>query len=131
MEYFEIASVAESSADFRRVLWTGQHTQLVVMTIPPGGEIGLETHEHNDQILHFLSGTGEAFVGGETRPIGPGDLVVVPAGTEHNFTNKGANPLVLTTVYGPPDHADGVVHHTKEEADAAEEAGADEPPGGE
>lgn len=128
MEYFEIASEAESSADFRRVLWTGEHTQLVVMTIPPGGEIGLETHGDNDQILHFLSGTGEAFVGGETRPVVHGDLVIVPAGIEHNFTNTGPNPLVLTTVYGPPDHADGVVHHTKEDADAAEAAGLDESP---
>ncbi len=128
MEHFEIATVAERSADFRRVLWTGEHTQLVVMTIPPGGEIGLETHEHNDQILNFLSGTAEAFVGGETRTVKPGDLVVVPAGTEHNFTNTGPNPLVLSTVYGPPDHAPGTVHATKEEADAAEAAGEDEPP---
>ena len=129
MEHFEIATAAEQSADFRRVLWTGVHTQLVIMTIPPGGEIGLETHEHNDQILNFLSGTGEAFVGGETTAVKQGDLVVVPAGTEHNFTNTGPNPLVLSTVYGPPDHAPGTVHTTKEEADAAEAAGEDEPPG--
>ena len=128
MEHFPIANVAEASADFRRVLWTGVHTQLVVMTIPPGGDIGLETHEDNDQILNFLSGSGEALVGGETRPVTPGDLVVVPAGTEHNFTNTGPNPLVLSTVYGPPDHAPGTVHATKEEADAAEAAGADEAP---
>ena len=128
MQHFSIAAVAEQSADFRRVLWTGEHAQLVIMTIPPGGEIGAETHEHNDQILSFLSGTGEAFVGGETRPVVPGDLVVVPAGTEHNFTNTGPNPLVLSTVYGPPDHAPGTVHATKEAADAAEAAGEDEPP---
>jgi len=129
MEHFEIATVAEQSADFRRVLWTGVHTQLVVMTIPPGGDIGLETHQHNDQILTFLSGTAEALVGGETRAVTQGDLVVVPAGTEHNFTNTGPNPLVLSTVYGPPDHAPGTVHATKSEADAAEAAGEDEPPG--
>ena len=128
MEHYTIATVAEKNPDFRRVLWTGKHTQLVVMTIPPGGEIGLETHEHNDQILNFLSGTGEAVVGGETRAVKQGDLVVVPAGTEHNFTNTGPNPLVLSTVYGPPDHAPGTVHVTKEEADAAEAAGEDEPP---
>jgi len=128
MEHYTIATVAEKNPDFRRVLWTGKHTQLVVMTIPPGGEIGLETHEHNDQILSFLSGTGRAFVGGETRPVKQGDLVVVPAGTEHNFTNTGPNPLVLSTVYGPPDHAPGTVHATKKEADAAEAAGEDEPP---
>jgi mannose-6-phosphate isomerase-like protein (cupin superfamily) len=128
MQHFTIAAVAEQSADFRRVLWTGEHTQLVIMTIPPDGEIGEEVHEDNDQILTFVSGTGEAQVDGEKKAVNPGDLVVVPAGVRHNFLNTGPNPLVLYTVYGPPDHADGVVHHTKEEADAAEEAGDDEPP---
>lgn len=128
MTHFTIATVAEQSADFRRVLWTGEHTQLVIMTIPPGGEIGEEVHEHNDQILTFVSGTAEAVVGGQTRDVAQGDLVVVPAGTRHNFRNSGVNPLVLYTVYGPPDHADGVVHATKEEAEAAEAAGKDEPP---
>ncbi|WP_232663275.1 cupin domain-containing protein [Pseudonocardia sp. TRM90224] len=128
MEHFTIANVAEKSDDFRRVLWTGEHTQLVIMTIPPDGEIGDEVHEGIDQILTFVSGTGEARVGGETKPVEAGDLVVVPAGTQHNFVNTGPNPLVLYTVYGPPDHADGAVHHTKEEADAAEESGQDEPP---
>ena len=128
MEHFDIAVVAEKSADFRRVLWTGRHTQLVVMTIPPGGEIGAEVHEENDQILTFVSGVGKAYVAGETEDVEPGDVVVVPAGTEHNFVNDGPNPLVLYTVYGPPDHADGTVHRTKEEADAAEAAGEDQPP---
>lgn len=128
MEHFTIATVAEQSADFRRVLWTGEHAQLVIMTVQPGGEIGRETHDDIDQILAFVSGTGEADVAGETRPVAPGDLVVVPAGTEHNFRNTGVNPLVLHTVYGPPEHAEGAVHATKEEADAAEESGEDEPP---
>ena len=128
MEHYTIATVAEGSADFRRVLWTGKHTQLVIMTVPAGGEIGEETHDDIDQILSFVSGTGEAVVGGEKKEVSQGDLVVVPAGTRHNFRNTGANPLVLYTVYGPPEHADGVVHRTKEEADAAEAAGEDEPP---
>jgi mannose-6-phosphate isomerase-like protein (cupin superfamily) len=128
MDHFTIATVAEESADFRRVLWTGEHTQLVVMTIPPDGEIGEEVHEDTDQILTFVSGTGEALVGGERQSVAQGDLVTVPAGTRHNFRNTGPNPLVLYTVYGPPEHADGVVHRTKEEADAAEAAGEDEPP---
>ena len=128
MEHFTIATVAEQSADFRRVLWTGKHTQLVIMTIPPGGEIGEEVHEENDQILTFVSGTGEAQVSGETQQVAAGDLVVVPAGTKHNFVNTGPLPLVLYTVYGPPDHADGAVHKTKEEADKLEAAGKDEPP---
>lgn len=125
---FAIATVAEQSSDFRRVLWTGKNSQLVIMTIPPGGEIGEETHAHTDQILAFVSGTGEAVVAGEAEQIAQGDLVVVPAGTVHNFRNTGVNPLVLYTVYAPAEHADGVVHATKEEAEAAEESGRDEPP---
>ena len=124
-----IATEAQKSPDFRRVLWTGTNTQLVIMTIPPGGEIGEEVHEDTDQILTFVSGTGEATVSGEKRKVAQGDLVVVPAGRKHNFVNTGQNPLILYTVYGPPEHAEGAVHKTKEEADALEEAGKDEPPG--
>lgn len=128
MQHFTIATAAEQSADFRRVLWTGEHSQLVIMTIPPGGEIGQEVHEGIDQILTFVSGTGEAVVDGEKQSVVAGDLVVVPSGVEHNFVNTGPNPLVLYTVYSPPEHADGAVHATREEGDAAEEAGDDEPP---
>jgi mannose-6-phosphate isomerase-like protein (cupin superfamily) len=127
MEHYTIATVAEKNEDFRRVLWTGEHTQLVIMTIPPGGEIGEEVHEV-DQILTFVSGVGKAEVSGVTRNVVQGDLVVVPAGKKHNFTNDGPNPLVLYTVYGPPEHADGAVHKTKEAADKLEEQGKDEPP---
>ena len=126
--HFDIATVAEKSADFRRVLWTGEHTQLVIMTIPSGGEIGEETHDENDQILSFVSGVGKAVIEGATKQVKPGDIVVVPAGVKHNFLNAGPNPLVLYTVYGPPDHADGAVHTTKEEADRLEAEGKDEPP---
>jgi mannose-6-phosphate isomerase-like protein (cupin superfamily) len=126
--HWTIATVAEQSPDFRRVLWTGEHTQLVIMTIPPGGEIGEEVHEGTDQILTFVSGTGEAMVSGEKRKVAQGDLVVVPAGRKHNFVNTGENPLILYTVYGPPEHADQAVHATKEEADRLEEEGKDEPP---
>jgi mannose-6-phosphate isomerase-like protein (cupin superfamily) len=128
--HFTIATEAEKSPDFRRVLWTGEHTQLVIMTIPPGGEIGEETHPDNDQILTFVSGTGKAIVSGAEKNVAQGDLVVVPAGHKHNFINTGPNPLILYTVYGPPEHADGAVHKTKEEADKLEEAGKDEPPTG-
>ncbi len=128
MEHWTIATVAEQSPDFRRVLWTGKHSQLVIMTIPVGGEIGEEVHEDVDQILTFVSGTGKAIVSGQERTVTQGDLVAVPAGRTHNFVNTGENPLILYTVYGPPEHAEGAVHHTKEEADAAEESGQDEPP---
>jgi mannose-6-phosphate isomerase-like protein (cupin superfamily) len=127
MEHFTIATVAEQHSDFRRVLWTGKHSQLVIMTVPPGGEIGEEVHEV-DQILTFVSGVGEALVSGEKRKVAQGDLVVVPAGRKHNFINTGPNPLVLYTMYAPAEHADGAIHRTKEEADAMEEAGKDEPP---
>ena len=120
MEHFDIAAVARSSTDFRRVLWTGERTQLVAMTVPPGEEIGAETHEGIDQILAFVSGTARAIVGGEERTVGAGDVVVVPGGTPHNFVNAGSEPVVLWTVYGPPEHPDGTVHRTKAEADAAE-----------
>jgi mannose-6-phosphate isomerase-like protein (cupin superfamily) len=126
--HFSIATEAEKSPDFRRVLWTGEHSQLVIMTIPPGGEIGEEVHEDVDQILTFVSGTGEAMVSGTKKQVAQGDLVVVPAGKKHNFVNTGPNPLILYTVYGPPEHADGAVHKTKEEADEAEAQGKDEPP---
>ena len=122
MQHFTIATVAEASADFRRVLWTGQHSQLVLMTIPAGEEIGEEVHEDNDQLLTFVSGTGRAVVAGEEKDVAAGDLVAVPAGTVHNFVNTGPNPLILYTVYGPPHHPDGTVHATKAEAEAAEAA---------
>lgn len=127
MEHYTIATVAEQYADFRRVLWTGKHSQLVIMTIPAGGEIGEEIHEV-DQILTFVSGLGEAIVGGERKGVAQGDLVVVPAGVKHNFRNTGPNALVLYTVYAPPEHAHGAVHRTKADAEAAEAAGEDEPP---
>ena len=129
MEHFTIATVAEQHADFRRVLWTGKHSQLVIMTIPSGGEIGEEVHEV-DQVLTFVSGVGEARVSGDKRKVAQGDLVIVPAGRKHNFINTGPNPLVLYTMYAPAEHADGAVHRTKAEADEAEESGKDEPPTG-
>jgi mannose-6-phosphate isomerase-like protein (cupin superfamily) len=126
--HFPITTLAETSEDFRRVLWTGKYAQLVVMTIPPGGEIGAEVHPDTDQILAVVSGVGEATLGKRTRTIEAGDVVAVAAGTEHNVVNAGPLPLVLSTVYGPPEHAADAVHHTKEEAEEAEESGEDEPP---
>jgi len=106
MEHYTIAAVAQKHADFRHVLWTGEHAQFVVMTIPPGGEIGEETHDDTDQMLAFLSGVGDAVIEGETRQVVPGDVVVVPAGKRHNFRNTGPDPLALYTVYAPPEHED-------------------------
>lgn len=102
---------------FRRVLCTTEHTQLVIMTIPPGGEIGTEVHHGIDQVLIAIEGSGNSILGGVVRPFAAGHAVVVPEGTEHNFVNTGTGPLRLVTVYGPPDHRPGTVHHTREDAD--------------
>lgn len=128
MLHHTIPDIAATQSDFRHVLWTGQHSQLVMMTIPPGGEIGEETHEHTDQLLSFVSGTGKGTVGDQTHHLDPGDVCAVPAGTRHNFVNTGQVPLVLYTVYSPPEHAAGAAYSTKEAADAAEASGEDAPP---
>jgi mannose-6-phosphate isomerase-like protein (cupin superfamily) len=105
---------------FRREVVTGSHEQVVVMTIPPGGEIGEEVHATTDQVLVFIDGRAEATLDGESIEVGPNDLVFVRAGTRHNFVNRDDRPLRLITVYAPPEHAPGTIHQTKEEADAAE-----------
>lgn len=116
----DLLAAARGSDDFRRVLVTGAHTQVVVMTIPPGGEIGMETHPDTDQVLFFVEGQGEAVLDGETTPVDAGHMVFVHAGTEHNFVNTGDAPLRIATAYAPPEHEPGTVHATKAEADAAE-----------
>jgi mannose-6-phosphate isomerase-like protein (cupin superfamily) len=123
-----MAAEAAASQAFRAVRFTGRHTQVVTMTLQPGEDIGAEVHPDNDQVLVFTEGSARAEVGGETREVGAGDLVVVPAGTEHNFVNTGPGELRLITVYGPPDHAPDTVHQTKADALVAEAAGEDEPP---
>ncbi|MBP9869469.1 cupin domain-containing protein [Patescibacteria group bacterium] len=117
---FRVNILKETDANefFRRVLFTGKKSQLVVMNIPPGGEIGEETHEHVEQTLFFQTGHGEAMLNDETFAIGPGDVVVVTPGTKHNFKNTGNEPLKVATVYAPPNHIDGRTHKTKADADA-------------
>ncbi|MDQ3777468.1 MAG: cupin domain-containing protein [Actinomycetota bacterium] len=110
---------ARQNEVFRRTLETGEHAQVVAMTIQPGEEIGEETHE-GDQLLLFVEGEGEAILDGRSSRVGPNDMVFVRAGTLHNFVNTGSAPLRLVTVYAPPEHPDGTVHATKAEADAAE-----------
>jgi mannose-6-phosphate isomerase-like protein (cupin superfamily) len=117
----DIVARATENEAFRREVVTGEHSQVVVMTIPPGGEIGEEVHDHGDQVLVFVQGDGEAIIAGETSPVGPNSLAFVPAGTRHNFRNTGSAPLRLFTVYAPPEHPAGTVHQTKSDADAAEE----------
>lgn len=104
--------------NFRKVLFTGANSQLVVMSIPPGGEVGKETHKYTEQTLFFLSGKGEGEFNGQKFDIVPGDVAVVVPGTEHNFWNTGTEPLKIYTVYAPPNHIDGRIHKTKADADA-------------
>ncbi|HSI99038.1 MAG TPA: cupin domain-containing protein [Patescibacteria group bacterium] len=115
-----ITDAARDNADFRRVLSTGPHAQLVVMSIPAGGEIGEEVHDAVDQVISIVEGSGEAVLDDVPSQIGDGDLVLVPAGTKHNIRNVGTGDLKLYTVYAPPEHPDGTVHRTRAEADAAE-----------
>lgn len=109
---------AQNNTNFRQVLFTGKNSQLVVMSIPPGGEVGAETHKYTEQTLFFLSGTGEGNLDGKKFPIIPGDVVVVIPGTSHNFINTGTEDLKIYTVYAPPNHIDGRIHKTKADADA-------------
>ena len=113
-----IAQAAERNADFRRVLHTGERTQLVVMSIPPNGDIGAETHRHVEQLIFVQSGHGVAILGVEKRPVRAGDVVVVPPGVRHNLLNVANVPMKLYTVYSPPNHIDGRVHQTRADADA-------------
>jgi mannose-6-phosphate isomerase-like protein (cupin superfamily) len=117
----DIVARAMQNEAFRREVVTGEHSQVVVMTIPSDGEIGEEVHDHVDQVLVFVQGDGEAIIAGETTPVQANSMAFVPAGTRHNFRNTGSIPLRLFTVYAPPEHPAGTVHQTKSDADAAEE----------
>ena len=106
---------------FREVLFTGPHSQLVVMSLNPGEEIGQETHQDTDQFIRVEAGSGKAILDGQEYPLADGSALVIPAGAEHNVVNTSATePLKLYTVYTPPEHPDGTVHKTKAEADAYE-----------
>lgn len=104
---------------FREVIFTAPHSQLVVMVLQPGEEIGMETHPEHDQFFRFESGRGEVVLNGEKTSVGNGFAVVIPAGTEHNVINTGSEVMKLYTIYSPAEHKDGTVHKTKAEALAA------------
>jgi mannose-6-phosphate isomerase-like protein (cupin superfamily) len=106
---------------FRKVLYTGQYMQLVLMSLKPGEEIGAEVHEDHDQFFRVEAGSGEVIIDGKTTPIQDDDAIIVPAGARHNVVNTGSEPLKLYTLYGPPEHREGVVHSTKAQADASDE----------
>ncbi len=106
---------------FRRVLFTGPNMQLVLMTLQPGEDIGQETHDDHDQFVRIEAGSGVARLNGEEHALEDGSIVVIPAGVEHNIVNTSKDEkLRLYTLYSPPEHADGTVHPTKEDATLAE-----------
>jgi len=117
----DIEGLTDKNKDFRRVLYTGKHVQLVVMSIRKGDEIGEEIHEDRDQFFRVESGKGQVVIDGESTKIRPGDGIIVPAGARHNVINTGKKRLKLYTIYGPPEHKDGIVEKTKAEAEATEE----------
>lgn len=113
----DIESIATSNEDFRRVLYTARNCQLVVMALKPQEEIGAEVHKL-DQFFRVEQGRGEAVLDGVRTAIQAGSAIVVPAGARHNIINSGTEPLKLYTIYAPPNHRDGVVHHTRADAEA-------------
>ena len=108
---------AKANPYFRHVLATGAHVQVVVMSIPPGGEIGEEVHEDTDQVLFLVDGSGQVVLDGEAAAFRAGDLVLVPAGIRHNFVTVGDAPMKIITTYSPPHHPDGTIHATKADAE--------------
>jgi mannose-6-phosphate isomerase-like protein (cupin superfamily) len=103
--------------DFRNVTYTGKHLQLVLMSLKVGEEIGLETHEHNDQFFRFESGTGKCIIDENEYAVMEGDAIVVPAGAKHNVINTGTTLFKMYTIYGPPNHQDGTIRKTKRDAE--------------
>jgi len=115
-----IEDIASKNEDFRQVLYTAKNCQLVVMSLKPREEIGMEVHKL-DQFFRVEEGTGEAVLDGIHRIISAGFAVLVPAGTKHNIINTGTASMKLYTLYSPPNHRDGVVHHTRVEAEVDNE----------
>lgn len=116
----DIEKLTESNSDFRRVLFTGAHIQIVAMSLAPNEDIGAETHPV-DQCFFIEEGQGQATLGDKLSPIKEDDAVCVPAGMRHNIRNTGKKALKLFTTYSPPQHPPGTVHHTKQEAQQAEQ----------
>ncbi len=122
----DIEEATEENTDFRRVLFTGKHLRLTVMSIPVGESVGWEMHDHLDQFLRIEDGKGTLKLGrskdqvDETHPVEDDWAMIIPAGTWHDVVNEGDEPLKLYSLYAPPEHPDGTVHRTKADAEAAE-----------
>ncbi len=117
----DIETLTVTNTDFRNVLYTGRYLQLVLMALKPGEEIGEEVHADHDQFFRFEAGAGEVWIDRVVTPVKADDAVIVPAGALHNVVNTGSEVLKLYTLYGPPEHRDGVVHIDKPAAEAEEE----------
>ena len=117
----DIEKLTKANEDFRRVLYTGKHLQLVLMALNPGEEIGAEVHLDRDQFFRVEKGRGEAVIDGHRTRIKSDDAILVPAGARHNLINTGDTPLMLYTLYGPPEHKDGIVRATKADAESSKE----------
>ena len=116
-----IEELTRANTYFRHVLYTAPHSQLVLMTLAPSEEIGMEVHADNDQFFRFEEGEGKVVIAGVEYPVKDGDVAIVPAGTEHNVINTSTtSPLKLYTIYSPAHPPDGTIHKTKAEALAAE-----------
>ncbi|RJO61436.1 cupin domain-containing protein [candidate division WS5 bacterium] len=114
-----IEKITLENGNFRKVLYTAPHSQLVLMSLKPGEEIGMEVHEENDQFFRFEHGTGKVVIDGNEYDVADGDAVIVPSGSDHNVINTSeSDDLKLYTIYSPAHHKDGVVRATKEEAEA-------------
>ena len=107
--------------NFRKVLYTGKHLQLVLMTLKVGEDIGSEIHAGNDQFFRFESGSGKCVIDENEYKVKEGDVIIVPAGARHNVINEGADELKMYTIYGPPNHQDGTIRNTKEDAEKMDE----------
>lgn len=119
--YGQIEKLTLENSNFRQVLFTGKKTQLVLMSLKPGEEIGEEVHAQVDQFFRFEAGEGKVIIDKQEHEVKDGDAVIVPAGSKHNIVNlSSSQDLKLYTLYSPPNHPDGTVHKTKAEADEAE-----------
>ncbi|PIZ76681.1 cupin domain-containing protein [Candidatus Peregrinibacteria bacterium CG_4_10_14_0_2_um_filter_38_24] len=117
-----IEQLTVENDNFRKVLYTGKHSQLVAMSLKPNEDIGMEVHEENDQFFRFEKGIGKVIIDGNEYEVADGDAVIVPSGAQHNVINtSGSDALKLYTLYSPAHHRDGIVHATKEEAEKDDE----------
>lgn len=116
-----IEQLTLENENFRKVLYTSAHMQLVLMSLLPGEEIGEEIHDENDQFFRFEQGTGECFIDGNKYQVADGDVIIIPSGAKHNVINTGSDSLKMYTIYAPPHHKDGIVRATKKEAEEKEE----------